>query len=115
MNKGLLDPDQEGFTPSKNTGRYLNRLHLSIKADKKQGKTSICLFVDLEKAFDSTWKEGLIVKLAKDGVRGNFLKLIMSFLNQRTVQLKVNGVIGPIRQCSDVGLPQGSALSPILF
>ena len=115
VNKGLLDPDQEGFTPSKNTGRYLNRLHLSIKADKKQGKTSICLFVDLEKAFDSTWKEGLIVKLAKDGVRGNFLKLIMSFLNQRTVQLKVNGVIGPIRQCSDVGLPQGSALSPILF
>ena len=73
VNKGLLDPDQEGFTPSKNTGRYLNRLHLSIKADKKQGKTSICLFVDLEKAFDSTWKEGLIVKLAKDGVRGNFL------------------------------------------
>ena len=115
VKKGLLDPDQEGFTKSRNTGRYLNRLHLSIQSDKKQGKTSIGLFVDLEKAFDSTWKEGLIVKLAKDGVRGNFLKLIINFLNTRTVQLKVNGVVGPIRQCSDVGLPQGSALSPILF
>ena len=115
VKKGLLDPDQEGFTKSRNTGRYLNRLHLSIQSDKKQGKTSIGLFVDLVKAFDSTWKEGLIVKLAKDGVGGNFLKLIISFLDKRTVQLKVNGVIGPIRQCSDVGLPQGSALSPILF
>ena len=115
VSKGLLDPDQEGFTKSKNTGRYLNRLHLSVKSDKKQGKTSIGLFIDFEKAFDSAWKEGLIVKLAKDGVRGNFLKLITSFLNNRTVQLKVNGVVGPIRECSDVGLPQGSALSPILF
>ena len=115
VNKGMLDPDQEGFTKSKNTGRYLNRLNLSVMSDKKQGKTSICLFVDLEKAFDSTWKEGLIVKLAKDGVKGNFLKLLISFLDKRTVQLKVNGVVGPIRQCTDVGLPQGSALSPILF
>ena len=72
-------------------------------------------FVDLEKALDYTWIEGLIVKLAKGGVRRNFLKLIINFLNTRTVQLKVNGVVGPIRQCSDVGLPQGSALSPILF
>ena len=111
----LLDPDQEGFTKSKNTGRYLNRLHLSIKSDMIQGKTSICLFVDLEKAFDSVWQEGLIVKLAKDGVKGNFLKLIDSFLKKRTAQLKVNTDIGPVRKCSNIGLPQGSALSPTLF
>ena len=115
QNKGLLDPDQEGFTESRNTGRYLNRLHLSIKSDIKQGKTSIAVFVDMEKAFDSIWKEGLIVKLAKDGVKGNILKLINSFLMTRTVKLNVNGIAGPVRECADVGLPQGSALSPILF
>ena len=113
--KGLDDPDQEGFTPCRNTGRYLNRLHLSVKSDQEQGKTSIGLFVYFEKAFDSAWKEGLIVKLAKDGVQGHILKLIIHFLTSRTVKLKVNGSVGPIRQCSDVGLPQGSALSPILF
>ena len=111
----LYDPDQEGFTKSKNTGRYLNRLHLSIKSDMIQSKTSICLFVDLEKAFDSVWQEGLIVKLAKDGVKGNILKLIDSFLKKRTAQLKVNSDIGPVRKCSNIGLPQGSALSPTLF
>ena len=111
----LPDPDQEGFSKSKNTGRYLNRLHLSIKSDMIAGKTSICLFVDLEKAFDSVWQEGLIVKLAKDGVKGNFLKLIDSFLKKRTAQLKVNTDIGPVRKCSNIGLPQGSALSPTLF
>ena len=111
----LYDPDQEGFSKGKNTGRYLNRLHLSIKGDMIQGKMSICLFVDLEKAFDSVWQEGLIVKLAKDGVKGNFLKLIDSFLKKRTAQLKVNTELGPVRKCSNIGLPQGSALSPTLF
>ena len=81
----LYDPDQEGFTKSKNTGRYLNRLHLSIKSDMIQSKTSICLFVDLEKSFDS-------VSESRRSIAGNFtagrpLPLLPSFGCQiRTIQ-----------------------------
>ena len=115
LKKGFYDPDQEGFTECKNTIRYLNRLHLGIKSDLEQDKTVLCLFIDFEKAFDSVWKKGLLTKLAKLGVKGNFLKLIDHFLASRKVSLKVNGHQGVNHTCSDFGLPQGSVLSPILF
>ena len=113
--KNYNDPDQEGFTEMKNTIRYLNRLFLDIKSDLHQKKTVICLFLDFEKAFDSVWKKGLMVKLFKLGFKGRFLKVIDHFLASRKVSLSVNGYKGITRNCSEFGLPQGSVLSPILF
>ena len=111
----LYDPNQEGFMPKRNTIRYLNRLINGIKSDKQNNLTTLCLFIDFEKAFDSIWKPGLLVKMYKMGIRGNILNLINDFLVNRKVTINVNGIVGNIRQSSDVGLPQGSALSPILF
>ena len=113
--KRIFDPFQEGFTEKKNTIRYLNRLILDIKNDLHNGKTVICLFLDFEKAFDSVWKNGLIVKLFSLGIKGKFLRLIDYFLKNRKVSLIVNGKKGETRNCSEYGLPQGSVLSPILF
>lgn len=110
-----FDPYQEGFTEKKNTIRYLNRLLLEIKSDIQKGKTVICLFLDFEKAFDSVWKSGLIVKLFKLGFRGKFLNLIDHFLTGRKISLNINGNKGESRNCAEYGLPQGSVLSPILF
>ena len=115
ISHNILDPNQEGFIPKRNTIRYLNRLINGIKSDIQKKLTTICIFIDFEKAFDSIWKAGLIVKLHQLGITGNFLRLINDFLVNRKVTINVNGVIGPVRQSSDVGLPQGSALSPILF
>ena len=112
--QGILDPDQEGFTKQRNTHRYLNRLILEIKNDLREN-TVIALFVDLEKAFDSVWKKGLIVKLSKLNISGKSLGLIDDFLNTRKVQLNINGEMGETRECNEYGLPQGSALAPVLF
>ena len=113
-NQGILDPDQEGFTARRNTHRYLNRLISEIKTDLKD-HTVIALFIDLEKAFDSVWKKGLISKLFKLNLQGKILALIDNFLTTRNVKLNVNGDLGETRQCNEYGLPQGSALSPVLF
>ena len=112
---GIHDPNQEGFMEGKNTIRYLNRLVTSIKSDIQKKLTSICLFIDFEKAFDSVWKRGLVVKLHTLGIEGKLLQLINSFLFSREVSLNINGVVGETRIGADVGVPQGSALSPILF
>ena len=97
--KGYYDPTQEGFTAGRNTIRYLNRLNLEIKTDLLDMKTVIGLFVDMEKAFDSVWKKGLIVKLAKLNIKGKVLKLINHFLTSRIVRLNVNGFKGEEREC----------------
>ena len=95
--------------------RYLNRLHLSVKGDIDKKLTVLCLFLDMEKAFDSVWKKGLIAKLYKYGVSGQYLRIIDDFLTNRLVNLNFNGFVGLLRKCLEYGLPQGSALSPILF
>ena len=65
---GILDENQEGFSRGKNTVRYLHRLTAGIKGDIKKKLTVLCLFIDFEKAFDSVWKKGLVVKLWNAGV-----------------------------------------------
>ena len=112
---GILDANQEGFSKGRDTIRYLHRLTAGIRGDIMKKLTVLCLFIDFEKAFDSVWKKGLVVKLWKAGVHGCYLKTIDSFLFGRTVCLLINGFLGPKRDCLDYGLPQGSVLSPVLF
>ena len=59
----LLDENQEGFTKQRNTICYLNRLDMLIQYGKHNRKTVLGLFLDFEKAFDSVWLKGLVVKL----------------------------------------------------
>ena len=54
-------------------------------------------------------------KLADVGVKSNVWKLIKNFLLNRKVRLIFNDHIGIFRACREYGLPQASALSPILL
>ena len=71
-------------------------------------------FLDISKAFDKVWHEGLIFKPEHIGISGNLLNLLKSFLNNRFQRVVLN------RQCSNwssvlAGIPQGSILVPLLF
>ena len=61
-----------------------------IRYGRHNNKTVLGLFLDFEKAFDSVWLKGLMVKLFDKGIQRNLLKLIHGFLANRKVQLKVN-------------------------
>ena len=112
---GINDVYQEGFTKKRNTIRFLNHIDNDIHDELKKKYTVICLFKDFEKVFDSVWKQGLMKKIADVGVKSNVWKLINSFLFNRKIILIHNDHIGIIRACIEFGLPQSSALSPILF
>ena len=72
-------------------------------------------FIDVEKAFDSVWHDGLRYKLMNGlSLPRKMARLISSFLSDRTI--KVNCC----NNCSEevtlnTGTPQGSVLSPLLF
>ena len=70
--------------------------------------------MDISKAFDKVWHEGLIFKCKVMGIDGNLLSLVISFLNNRSERTILNG------QCSNwepvlAGVPQGSILGPLFF
>ena len=77
---------------------------MGIKSGIQKSLTSIYLFIDFEKAFDSVWKKGLIVKLYNIGIHGKIIHLLIDFLMNRELVLNTNGVIGQNRSGLDIGL-----------
>ena len=75
------------------------------------------LSTDVEKAFDTVWREGLIYKLNLDiymNLPDLILKLIASYLTNRTIKIKYNNLIStPFTP--EAGVPQGSVLAPLLY
>ena len=41
------------------------------------------VFLDISKAFDKVWHEGLIYKLQQNGISGELMNVLTDFLNNR--------------------------------
>ena len=72
------------------------------------------MYLDLSKAFDRVWHDGLIYKLKRCGVSGQLLSLIQNFLKNRKQRTVLNGQAS---NWGDIlaGVPQGSILGPLFF
>ena len=83
-------PNQSGFRTGDS---YINQL-LSITHDIyhsfDEGFETRAIFLDISKAFDKVWHEGLIYKLRLDGFSGDF-SLLIDFLTNRKQRVVLNG------------------------
>ena len=78
-----------------------------------QRKVYAC-FVDFRKAFDSVWHDGLLYKLLKINIRGNFNNVIKSLYSNSTSSVRIGNSQTRSFQCAR-GVCQGCILSPLLF
>jgi hypothetical protein len=49
------------------------------------------VFLDIEKAFDTTWQPGLLYKLSELHFWSSLIKLISSFLSNRKFRVMIEG------------------------
>ena len=80
-------------------------------------KTRQCtagLFLDVKKAFDTVWKNGLKFKIQNIGLSKQIENILFSFLDDRTLCVFENGIWSQ-KVDLEAGTPQGSILSPILY
>ena len=111
----LLPPNQFGFRPGKSTQQSIHFALETIKENRSQSKCSLVATRDIRKAFDTVWLQGLLYKInIKLQLDLPFTALIYNYVFDRTIsptfENKIAQSFTPLS-----GVPQGSALGPILF
>ena len=72
------------------------------------------IFIDLKKAHDMLWTNGILVKIEYMKITGRMYNWVKDFLNNKTFHVKVGYKLSITHQLEN-GTPQGSVVSPILF
>ena len=70
--------------------------------------------MDLSKAFDQVWHQGLLFKLESFGIRGKLLSLLEDYLSNRFQRILLNGQESNWLAIK-AGVSQRSILGPLLF
>jgi len=114
LENSLLYKYQSGFLPNHSTTFQLIDIyhHICQTFDNKQ--VSCMVFCDISKAFDRVWHRGLLFKLQENGIGGNLLTWISSYLNKRSQRVVLHSTESSLRPMN-AGVPQGSVLGPLLF
>ena len=110
----IINQKQSGFRKARQTMDQILRLVNEIEIAKKDNKMIGAVFLDLEKAYDTLWKKGLMIEVDKIGIGGNIFNYILHFLSERTFQVKVGNTLSQKREQVN-GTPQGAVISPTLF
>jgi hypothetical protein len=76
--------------------------------------STAAVFLDIEKAFDTTWHPGLLYKLSEFYFSTSIIKLICSFLPNKKFIIMVEGELSTPRNIQ-VEVPQASVLSSVVF
>ena len=92
----------------------LLRLVQNIIQGFNDGEMTIGVFVDMEKAFDSVWRNVLLAKLHDMGIAGKIWGWLQSFLDSRQAYCYMKGSVNA-KFSTEMGLPQGLVLSPLFF
>jgi len=110
--QAVLVEEQAGFRKGRST---IDQLLILIELIRnRRPKKTYCAFLDIQKAYDRVWRQGLWFILHKYGIRGKLWRVL------KNLYAKVESCVRLGKYCTDffeilVGLRQGCLLSPMLF
>ena len=105
---------QFGFRRGHSTAHQLQRVVNIVNNAKTRGMSTAMALLDVQKAFDNVWHNGLVFKLLRLQFPSYLVKLIASYLSQRTSKVVIGNIVSSTySNCA--GVPQGSVLGPLLY
>ena len=92
IDQGHISPTQAAYTPKSSTVTQLLEMYHTITEAMDKGKEIRFLFMDVSKAFDQVWHQGILYKLKKAGIGGTLLTWFENYLKDRKQCVVVEGV-----------------------
>ena len=108
---GLITNFQCGFRSKRSRVDHLETF-VREAFIKKEHLTAV--FFDLDKAYDTTWKYGIMRDLGDFGLKGRLPHFIDNFLSNSNCKVRVGTTLSDL-QGQEEGVPQGSFLSVTLL
>ena len=90
--------------------RHKRRLETFIREAFIKIEHLVSVFFDLEKAYDTTWKYGIMKDVHGIGLKGRLPLFLQNFLTDREFKVKVGSTLSTLHN-QEQGVPQGSILS----
>ena len=117
---GQIVSTQYGFRSNHSCEQAISHLIGNIIKNVENKQTTIGLFLDLSKAFDTLEHKIVIEKMRRYGIRGACLSWFESYLSNRQMRVKCTPTSTGKTTLSDLysvpyGAPQGSCLGPLIF
>jgi hypothetical protein len=112
--RGLMPDEQFGFRPRHSTSLQLARLVERITRNFGEKRLTGAVFLDVVKAFDTAWINGLLYKLTFLHFPSYTVYTISSYLRDRTFEASFQTATSS-RRGMWAGVAQRGLISPVLF
>ena len=86
-----MSQHQSGFKPGDSCINQLLSITHEIYQSFDEGFDVRSVFLNISKAFDKLWHDGIIFKLKQNVISGNLLNLLSNFLRKRKQRVVLNG------------------------
>lgn len=111
----VIPDDQFGFRSRRSTVHPLVKLQQDVVNEFTKKTPTIAITIDIAKAFDTVWIEGLIHKMLNTfRFDAHLCRIIYSYLTNRTFSVNINKSTTS-RHPIAAGVPQGGVLSASLY
>ena len=106
----IISPKQFGFRKNHSTTDPLLIFEHDIRQAFSRKRMVLAVSFDLEKAYDTTWRWGVLKTMYDIGLRGKLPKFYSELLRNRSIKVRVGDHLSQAKPLIEV-LPQGSVSS----
>jgi hypothetical protein len=111
---GGIHEAQNGFRAKRGAVDNIFMLRACVDARLKAKLDTFLLFLDIEKAYDTVWRGGLLWHLWRKGVRGRFFRVLANMTDDTEFMVLQGGALSePFHP--DLGWEQGDTLATTMF
>ena len=105
----ILDRSQCCFGKHRSTTDYLVSLEKYLRDAFTQRQQAVGLFLDLEKAYETTWQYGIIRYFDGTGLRGRLPVFVSEYIREQRIRVRFGTTL------LEEGVPTGGVLAVICF